>query len=72
MCSINTSLEKILDMEEVKARQRSREINIKGGDRNARFFHAIANQRKRKTTIYFIEGPGGTADTTEKIIEVAT
>jgi hypothetical protein len=72
MCSVNASLEKILDMEEVKARQRSRERNIKEGDRNTRFFHAVANQRKRKTSIHSIEGPGGTTDTTEKIIEVAT
>jgi hypothetical protein len=31
MCSVNASLEKILDMEEVKARQKSRERNIKEG-----------------------------------------
>jgi hypothetical protein len=72
MCSVNASLGKILDMEEVKARQRSRERNIKEGDRNTRFFHAVANQRKRKTSIHSIEGPRGTTDTTEKIIEVAT
>jgi hypothetical protein len=72
MHNINVNLGNILDMEETKARQRARDRIIKEGDINTCYFHAVANQRKRKTTIYNIEGPEGSADTTKAIIEVAT
>jgi hypothetical protein len=70
--NINNRLGKILDMEEVKAKQRSRDRNVKEGDRNTRYVHAVANQRKRKNTIYDIDGPEGTVNNTKDIIKVAT
>jgi hypothetical protein len=41
-------LEKICNMEEVKAKQRSRDRSIKEEDRNTAYFQAVANQRNRK------------------------
>jgi hypothetical protein len=69
---ITHRLNNIWDMEEVKARQRVREINIKEGDRNTRYFHVVANQRKRKTTIHSLDGSVGTMNKVEGILEVAT
>jgi hypothetical protein len=38
------------------------------------YFHVVANQRKRKTTIHAVEPPPppGDVDTIEEIVEVAT
>jgi hypothetical protein len=69
---VTDRLGKNLDIEEVKARQRSRDRNVKEGDRNTKYFHAVANQRKRKNTIYDIEGTDGVVSSTENIIKVAT
>lgn len=58
--------------EETKAKQRSRDRDIKEGDRNTAYFHVVANQRRRKTLIHSLQGPNGpTSDTTE-MLDVAT
>jgi hypothetical protein len=59
-------------MEEIKAKQRARERDIKDGDRNTKYFKSVANQRRRKTTIHRMEGHAGEVETTEEIVGVAT
>jgi hypothetical protein len=51
-------LDKIWRMEEIKARQRSRDGEIKEGDRNTSYFFAKANQRKKKKTVTCLERNG--------------
>jgi hypothetical protein len=72
MTQINYELNRIWSMEETKARQISREREIKEGDRNTKYFQAIANQRRRKTIVFNMDGPEGTVQSTKEIIKVAT
>ena len=53
MASIMSDLENILNLEEIKARQRSRDRNVKERNKNTTYFQAIANQRARKKRIAF-------------------
>lgn len=52
-------LGKIWALEEIKARQRSRDRNLLEGDRNTAYFYAIANQRNRIKRIDCLESPTG-------------
>jgi hypothetical protein len=52
-------LEHMWALEEIKARQRSRDRNILEGDRNTSYFQAITNQRFRKKRIECLAGPCG-------------
>jgi hypothetical protein len=58
---IQLEMQKLWLKEEVKAKQRSRDRDILEGDRNTAYFHAVANQRRRKTLIHILEGPDGPA-----------
>ena len=48
---LQTDLEKVLLMEEIKCRQTSRATWLREGDKNTRFFHRVANSNRRFNSI---------------------
>ena len=62
MKNIEGELEAIWRLEEMKAKQRSRDRNIREGDKNTAYFQAVANQRNRKKRIIGLDGPDGWID----------
>jgi len=71
MKKISDDLEGIWTIEEIKTRQRSRDRNIKEGDRNTAYFQAVANQRNRKNRILGLETPEGWVEDNDKMLEHA-
>jgi hypothetical protein len=71
MKTIAGELQKIWRNEEIKSRQRARERDILEGDHNTKYFHAMANKRRRKKQIVSLEGPSGEVTTTEGILNIA-
>ena len=69
---IHSELQKIWLQEEVKAKQRSRDREIKEGDRNTAYFNAVANQRRRKTIIHSLDGPEGPVTDNAEMLRIAS
>jgi hypothetical protein len=68
---VSKELEKIWALEEIKARQHSRDRNILEGDRNTIYFHAAANQRSRKKMVEVLEGPNGLVEDQKGMMDIA-
>jgi hypothetical protein len=71
MKSISSKLTDIWKKEESKARQRSRDRNILEGNRNTAYFHAVANERRRKKQITQLEGPDGVVEDNKGMLNIA-
>lgn len=71
MQAIKAELSSIWKQEETKARQRSRERDVVEGDKNTAYFHALANQRRRKKKIIALEGPGGLVQENNGMLQLA-
>ena len=69
---VKCELEHIWQMEETKAKQRSRDRFIKEGDRNTAYFQTLANQRNRKKNINALLGPEGECVENKGMLEIAT
>ena len=56
---VKKEINEVLMREEIMWNQRSRALWIKWGDRNTCFFHATANQRRRKNSIVGLQDSNG-------------
>jgi hypothetical protein len=72
MKEISLEMQKLWLKEETKAKQRSRDRDIVEGYRNTAYFHAVANQRRRKTFISSLEGPDGPTSEFPEMLDIAT
>jgi hypothetical protein len=68
--SVEKELDRIRALEEIKARQRSRDRNVLEGDRNTAYFHAVANYRNRKRNVLILDGPEGPVVEQKAMMEV--
>jgi hypothetical protein len=65
---VKTRLTELLDQEEVMWQQRSRVQWLAAGDKNTRFFHLRASQRRRKNKIKELIRGDGTLETREAVL----
>lgn len=64
--NLETQLEELLKLEEIKWYQRAKTFWIKDGDRNTSFFHRKASQRKERNTIEKLKKKNGDWTTNDK------
>ena len=69
MDKIALDLQNMWRLEEIKSRKRSRERKIPEGRRNTAYFHALANQRRKKQ-INMLIGPEGPIEDTKGITKI--
>jgi hypothetical protein len=70
--SLRAELMKILDDEELYWYKRCHEIWLLKGENNTEFFHRIANGRKRKQTIFYLQDGEQNISGDENLIRHAT
>ena len=68
----HAELQKISLQDEIKAKQKSRDRDIKEGDRNTSYFHVVANQRRRKSVIHSLDGPHGPVTNPKDMLDMAS
>jgi len=56
--SVNEKIIQLLREEEVKWFQRAKTKNLLQGDNNTKYFHMVANGKRRKTRIFELEQEG--------------
>ncbi|XP_059428542.1 uncharacterized protein LOC132162311 [Corylus avellana] len=61
----------LLEQEELKWRQRAKENWLRDGDRNNKYFHACANQRRRRNQIEQVDNSRGQPCTSQDSVEQA-
>jgi hypothetical protein len=71
METIKNQINEIWQQEETKAWQRSRDRHILEGDKNTSYFHALANQRRRKKHLAILDGPNGPVSKTKDMLGIA-
>ena len=67
---VRREINEMLVREEVMWKQRSRALWLKCGDRNTKFFHATASQRRRTNMIEGLDDDGAWMDSQENIERV--
>jgi hypothetical protein len=68
---IKGEIHDLLEQEEVKWKQRAKEDWLRYGDRNTKYFHACATQKKRRNTVEQIKNEEGEMCLTPEAIEGA-
>ena len=51
VAELKDEIHSLMEQEEAKWKQRSKEDWLRNGDRNTRYFHARANKKKRRNTV---------------------
>lgn len=70
--AIRADMCKIWLKEETKAKQRSRDREIKEGGRNTVYFQGVANQRRRKTLVHSLLGPNGPTSNSKEMLDIGS
>jgi exonuclease III len=68
---IQKKIQDCMEVEELKWRQRAKETWLAQGDKNSKYFHACASQRRRANNIVAITDEGGSLYTSPEEIEKA-
>lgn len=71
MRALSIEINRFWALEEIKLRQRSRDRDIKEGDRNTAYFQAVANQRSRKKEVECLMGPTGLVYDNKGMLNIA-